>query len=145
MHATYVTHAHTRVYMQGRAYLSTVRTSNVTHMHRYRQIQVIEHYIWVVVYMEYTHVDAKLSEKVIVMQLGYEKYLVCSCKNIQKHLRCVMYICTYVSLDNLKPTVTCNVIITYYYSNTHLHQETRSCVSGQESRVAHKCVIYRNH
>ena len=24
-------------------------------------------------------------------------------------------------------------------------QDTRSCVSGQGSRVAHKCLIYRNH
>ena len=24
------------------------------------------------------------------------------------------------------------------------NQDTRSCVSGQESRVTHKCVIYRN-
>ena len=25
----------------------------------------------------------------------------------------------------------------------HTDQDTRSCVSGQESRVTHKCVIYR--
>ena len=29
--------------------------------------------------------------------------------------------------------------------NHHVHQDTQSCVSGQESRVTHKCVIYRNH
>ena len=25
------------------------------------------------------------------------------------------------------------------------YQDTQSCVSGQEKRAAHKCVIYRNH
>ena len=62
--------------------------------------------------MEYTHMDAKLSEKVIVMQMGYENYLVCSC-SLHIQLRCVMYIHSYISLNNLKPRVTCNVITTY--------------------------------
>ena len=35
------------------------------------------------------------------------------------------YVHTYISLDNLKPTVTCNVIITYYFSNTHSHNNYR--------------------
>ena len=43
----------------------------------------------------------------------------------------------------------CIRIHDHLYMNSYIHelliyQDTRSCVSGQESHVTHKCVIYRN-
>ena len=45
-------------------------------------------------YMEYTHVHTNLSEKAVVMQMGYKKY--CGLFMLATYEISLMYLCTYV-------------------------------------------------
>ena len=63
------------------------------------------------------------------------------------------FACNIVSIAMWSLVMYFNCFIKYYQLMLHvsiikicsMHQDTRSCVSGQESRVTHKCIIYRNH